>query len=331
LIVAAKRGTNGVGPSSRRAFVRAVIGLAGLTLVSGCGARVPRLGLVGTPRGSTFDSFRAGLTNYGWDEGANLIVDARLPTDSAGRREVTELIDSRVDVLVATAASIVVAKQLTSTTPLVFLTSSDPVAEGLVANLARPGGNVTGVTTNPAEIAAKRVELLKAIRPDLERLAYLWDPALPAHAAAATHVHRAAEALSVSVLAYAVQSEADVAPVLGAIRQAQVDGLLAQASAPLIGAMDRIARFAIDNGMITAAGGKEYAEAGALLNYSVNSQVSQRRAAYHVDRILRGTHPGELAVEVPSTFDLIFNLGSARALGLTIPEHLLLQATELIG
>ncbi|HEY3060785.1 MAG TPA: ABC transporter substrate binding protein [Chloroflexota bacterium] len=184
----------------------------------------------------------------------------------------------RIDAIAATAASIAEAMQLTTTIPLVFLTSSDPVAEGLVPNLAHPGGNVTGVTTNPAEIAAKRVELLKTIRPGLARLAYLWDPALPAHASASRFVQRAVSTFGMTVLSHEVRAAADVPTALGELERAAIDGLLAQSSAPLIGAWSQIASFAIGNGIVTATGAREYAAAGALLSYSVNAEASQRRA-----------------------------------------------------
>lgn len=321
-----------VSRTGRRAFVRSVAAFSGSILLTACTARrTPHVGIIGTPRGATFDDFRAGLGEYGWEDGRSVVFDVRIPTGDRSQELVAELIDLHVDAIVATAASIAEAKPLTSTIPLVFLTSSDPIAEGLVSNLARPGGNVTGIASNPAEIAAKRVEFLAALRPGLARLAYLWDPELPAHASASPHVHRAARALGATVVPHEVRTRADVPLALASLAQSPVDALLAQSSAPLIEAWPVIAGFAFQHGMVTAAGARDYAEAGALLSYSVNSSASQRRAAHHVDRILRGTPPGDLAVEMPSTFDLVLNLRTAQALRLTIPEHVLLQATELIA
>jgi putative ABC transport system substrate-binding protein len=159
----------------------------------------------------------------------------------------------------------------------------------------------------------------------------MWDPDLPAHASASRHVIRAAQALGITVEPLEVRTNGDVPLALAALAQAPPDALIAQSSAPLIGAWPDIAGFAIQHAIATATGAREYAEAGALLSYAVNSSASQRRAAYHVDRILRGSRAGDLAVEMPSTFDLILNLRTARALAITLPEHVLLQATEVIA
>jgi putative ABC transport system substrate-binding protein len=327
----------------RRQFVQGA-GATGLALLAGCGrlpgqappSKVARIGWLGPGNGSdpNFEAFRQGLREFGYVEGQNVVIEARW---AAGRFErypalAAELVGLQPDVLVTTSTPpTLAAQQATSTIPIVFTSSGDPVGLGLVASLARPGGNITGLSNLFVPLGRKRLELLKETVPSAARVAGLWNPTNPANALEWSATQEAARTLGVEAQSVAVRTTSDLASALDTILDERADALVILAD-PLLSVTntpqipDFIARTRLPT--MTTVGAN--VEAGGLMYYGPSLTGMCRRAAYYVDRILRGAKPAELPVEQPTTFDFAINLKTAQALGLTIPQHVLLQATEVI-
>jgi putative tryptophan/tyrosine transport system substrate-binding protein len=331
---------------SRRQFVQGV-GVLGLWLVAGCErlpgptqapAKIARIGFLasGSPDdpGLYLDEFRDGLAAFNLIEGQNVVLETRYGEGQLDRIGdlARELVQLPVAVLVARgAAPIRAAKEATNTTPIVMaLGGGDPVGTGLVSSLARPGGNVTGLSDLRTELSAKRLQLLTDIRPGLSRVGFLWTPALPDRAQELADTEVAASSLGVGVHAIEVSAANDLDGALETVRREHLDALLIQANGLLNSLRTRIAEFALRNRLPTAAQDRQWAVAGALVYYGANFPHQLRRAAYYVDRILKGANPADLPVEQPREFDCVINLRTAQALGLILPPHVLLQATEVI-
>jgi len=249
---------------------------------------------------------------------------------------VVELVQLKVDVLVLTLTrAIRAAKQATKTIPIVMVTTLDPVATGLVASLARPGGNVTGVTRLIRELGGKRLELLKEVVPSISRVGILWDATFAAEASgsaiALKEYEAAAAALQIELQSLEVRGPN---PNLEGAFQTAIQGrtsALITVRGPLLSRYSkRIAELARKSRLPSMFEGRDYVEAGGLVSYSTNDAESYRRAAVYVDKILKGAKPGDLPVEQPTKFELIINLKTARALGLTLPPALLLRADQMI-
>jgi putative ABC transport system substrate-binding protein len=326
---------------SRRQFVQGV-GVVGLALVAGCGRlpgqaspRVARIGFL-TPIGfanAYWEALGQGLRELGWEEGRNLVIERRSAAEQLDALPglAAELVRLPVDVIVASGApAIRPAMAATNTLPIVIVQSGDPVGDGFVASLARPGGNVTGVSNLGRQTTEKRMELLKDAIPGLSRVAFLWTPNLPGREGEFSLLGGAAEALGLELLAVEFHESSDLHSAFADALRERVGALHVQDSflTDRLGA--RIAELALQSRLPTTALRREFALAGGLVGYGPNVPGLYRRAAYYVDRILKGTRPADLPVEQPMVFDLVINLKTAQALGLSIPQHVLLQATEVI-
>ena len=272
------------------------------------------------------------LRELAWIDGRNLAIEYRW---AEGRNEryaenAAELVRLKVDVIVTVATpATLAAKQATAVIPIVFAATGDPVGTGLVASLARPGGNVTGLSSQTAETAGKRVELLREIVPGLGRLAIMGNVGNPISVLEFGEVQAAARALGLEVTTSELRRAEDISPAFDALK-GRADALYV-CTDPLVNTHRiRINTLALAARLPTIYLFREYVEAGGLMSYGPNFRDLFRRAADYVDKILRGAKPGDIPVEQPTKFDLIINLTTAKALGLTIPEPFLLRADEVI-
>jgi len=331
---------------SRRQFVQGA-GLLGAGLVVGCGrlpwqaqqpAKVYRIGLLHTatnhPDSPTTAAFRQGLHQLGYVEGQNVLVEYRETVDETDRAaRAAELVRLAPDVIVVAGGNPTVraARDATSTIPIVMAQAGvDPVATGLVASIARPGGNVTGLTQITAELAGKRLELLKETVPRVSRLGVLWPPDPLDKRVEFGEVQAAAHTLGLSLQSLAVRTPEDLAGAFEAAAREHADGLVVLQEQLTRTQRTRIAELAIQGRLPSIYEAPLFVEAGGLMAYGVDLPDLYWRAAYYVDRILKGASPAELPVERPVRFDFTINLKTAQALGLTIPPHVLMQATEII-
>jgi len=280
------------------------------------------------------EAFRQGLRALGYVEGHSISIEYRYGEGKTERYPalVTELVQRHVAVLVVGGATATrAATQVTTLLPLVMTNVTDPVALGLVASLARPGGNLTGVSNLAPELGGKRLELLKELVPQLARVAALGDPSSPSHAPQWRETERAARAFGVQVQAWEVREpHPDFAGAFAAITRSRADALITL-SQPLIEVYrQQIVDFTATQRLPAIFHRREFVDAGGLMSYAANAADLYRRAATFVDKILHGAQPAELPVEQPVKFDLVINLKAAKALGLTVPPGILLQATEVI-
>ena len=298
---------------------------------------VARIGLLdpGTlaARSSLWDTFRQGMRELGYVEGQNLTIEARGADGKPERLPVlaTELVHLRVNVIVTTGSpSARAARQATATIPIVMATSADPVGLGLVANLARPGGNVTGLTSQTRELSPKWLELARELVPGASHLALLGDAGSAAYAAVVRETEAAARGIGVRLHHIGIRSAAELDGALGSLAAERPAVLLVNPDPALFEARRRLADLALKHRLPTVYGSREYAEAGGLMAYGANRAELYRRAATYVDRILKGAKPGDLPVEQPTKFELVVNLRTAKTLGLTIPPAILARADEVI-
>ncbi len=329
---------------SRRAFIETIVGgllAAPLAAEAQQARKVPRIGFLGTrtpsDTSSAFDAFRQGLRELGWVEGQNIVIEyrwaegryERLPTLAA------ELVRLKVDIIVAvTTPGIQAAKNATETIPIVMISgSADPVGLGLIASLARPGGNVTGLSYSVGrEIFGKGLELLKETVPKVRRVAILSNPSNPASPVQPLiirEVYVAARSLGVQLLLEA-RGPNGFDGAFAAMAKERVGALLVVADSIFILHRTRLADLAAKSRLPAMYGFREHVEAGGLMSYGANLADLYRRAATYVDKILKGAKPADLPVEQPTKFELVINLKTAKALGLTIPQSLLGRADEVI-
>jgi putative tryptophan/tyrosine transport system substrate-binding protein len=322
----------------RRAFVCGALTLLAAPLgaraqpPSGKMSRIGVLMNLYSPDADPPQAFRQGLRDLGYVEGRNVVIEWRyqLGRDNRLSTLATELVRLKSDVIVADATSAVrAAMQATSTIPIVMASSADAVATGLVPNLGRPGKNVTGVTILLEETSTKRLQLLKEAVPSVSRVAVLWDPALPWHPAMVKKVEAAAPSLRLQPVAISVRSRGDFGDAFAEIARARVDALFVSETMTAT-ARRQIVDFAAKNRQPTMFMNRDYVVAGGLMSYAPDFSEAFRHAAQYVDKILKGARPGDLPVEQPTKFELIINLKTAKALGLTIPPSLLLRADQVI-
>jgi len=294
--------------------------------------KVPRIGVLrlGPLPPNAAASFRQGLRELGYVEGQSIIVEYGLAQSMIQLPDVAaELIRLKVDVLVASGtASILPARNATSTIPVVFVAAIDPVATGVVASLARPGGNVTGVSAAQADLTGKRMELLKELLPKLSRIALLVRDPSPDTAQYVRQAELAARTLGTQLQILTVRDPSDFE---GAFRAARGASALVHASDAMFTAHRvQLAALALKNRLPTMHGLSEMVEAGGLMSYGPNLGDIHRLAATQVHKILKGAKPADLPVEQPTKFEFVINLKAAKALGLTIPQSLLGRADEII-
>jgi putative ABC transport system substrate-binding protein len=277
-------------------------------------------------------AFRQGLRDLGYVEGQNLVIDWRYQLGRADRLPTlaAELVRLKPNVIVAdSTVAIRAAMQATSTIPIVMASSADAVGSGLVTDLGRPGGNVTGVTMMLAEMSAKRLQLFKEAVPNVSRVAVLWNPALRWHPAMLKELEAAAPSLRLQPIAVAVRSRGeDLGNAFAEIASARVDALfVSETMTPT--ARRHLVDFAAKNRLPTMFGNRDYVAAGGLMSYAPNFSENFRRGARYVDKILQGARPGDLPVEQPTKFELVINMKTAKTLGLTLSPSILARADEV--
>ena len=279
------------------------------------------------------EAFRQGLKEYGWVEGQNISVEYRF---AEGKEDAlpgiaAALVQSQPDVLVAEGtAAIQAAKNVTQTVPIVMAVSNDPVGTGLVASLNRPGGNITGLSLLTGELAGKRLQLLTEIIPGLARVAVLSNPSNPSSALLLEQTKAAAQSLNIEIHVVEVRGPDKFESAFAAVTAAHAGALIVLPDGMLYGQHPRVVTFTAASHLPTLFPEKEVAEVGGLVSYGPSIPGSFRRAAAYVDKILRGAKPADLPVEQPTTFELVVNLQTARAIGVTIPTSILLRADEVI-
>jgi putative ABC transport system substrate-binding protein len=297
--------------------------------------QVYRIGYLGTdpPLPHLWDALLEGLRERGYIEGRNLVFERRFTEGHAERfpEFAAEMVRLRVDlILVITTPAALAAKHATQTIPIVIPTALDPVGTGLVESLARPGGNVTGLTSMHPDVVGKRLELLKEVVPRLSRVVVFWNTANPANASAWHETQAAADALGLRLHSQDVRGPQDIEGAFARTAKARPDALLVLGDALINMHRQQIAAFATQEHLPSMFTTREWVVAGGLMSYGSSPSDNYRRAAYYVDRILKGAKPADLPVEQPMKFELVINLKTAQALGLTIPPTLLFQADEVL-
>ena len=328
--------------TTRRAFLGTLAGgLLAAPLAAGAqqAAKVYRIGLLGgsppnSPGGRrAWERFFQGMRELGYVEGQNILVEGRFYGDHTERLPAlaAELVQLKVDVIVAGAAPAPEAAQRATTTiPIVMVIHSDPVGSGLVASLAKPGKNVTGLSTLGPELVGKRLQLLKEAVPGISRVAVLSNPTDTSQALLLREAQVAARSLKVQLQVLEARAPSDFAGAFSAMTKERAGGVIIFTSSMFYNERTRIAELATRSRLPAIYSVKDFAEAGGLMAYGVNLGESFRRAATYVDKILKGAKPADLPVEQPTKFDFFINLKTAKALGLTIPPSLLGRADEVI-
>jgi putative tryptophan/tyrosine transport system substrate-binding protein len=323
----------------RRTFVSAA---AGALLVRALPAnaqpakKVPRIGVLyaGPTTASQFAAaFTQGLRDHGYAEGQNIVFERRFGDAKPERTAelAAELVRLKVDVIVTnTDVAIAAVKQQTQTIPIVMANSTDPVGTGFVASLARPGGNITGLTGISPELSAKRLELLKEVVPGLSRVAIMWNPDVRGAVLDHKETQSAARSLGLQLQSVEVSRADDFERAFSRLTTGRAEALIVVASSLAFANRDQLASLADKHRLPAMYGRREYVDAGGLIAYGSNLAEHWRRAATYVDKILKGAKPGDLPVEQPTEFELVINLKTAKALGLTIPPSLLRRADEVI-
>jgi ABC-type uncharacterized transport system substrate-binding protein len=317
----------------RRDFVTA-LALWPLAAAPQTAERTARIGVLLFSNPETdpnLESFRRGLRELGYVEGRNIVLEYRSAEGQPQRlpQLATELVERRPSLIFALGGDVfAAAKNETRRVPVVFSVSTDPVAAELVSNLARPGENATGVTFVASELAAKRLQFLKEAMPSLSRVGVLWNPDHPDGEIAETRA--AGRTLGISVQSLEVRSPADFDRAFREATNARAEAVIVVSSRLMTLNRQRIIDFAEKHRLPLASGWGPWANGGGLLSYGPDLDLVVARAALYVDKILKGAKPGDLPVERPTRFELIVNLKTARALGLTIPQSLLLRADQVI-
>ena len=323
---------------SRRTFLATVTGgllAAPLAAEAQPAGKVPRIGYIRTeaPPTADIEGFRQGLREHGYVEGKNIVVEYRWADGNEQRLRaiVAELIRLKVDLIVTSApAATRAAKEATTRIPIVMVLVADPVAFGFVASLARPGGNVTGFAFLLPELSGKRLELLKDAIPELSRVAVLWNAANPYKAFDLKEVQAVADALRVAVQTFPVREPNDFGDAFEAAVKSRARGLITLEDPFTIAHRTRIIDLALKHRLPAVYGVRPFVDAGGLMSYGPDRVDQNRRAAIYVDKILKGAKPADLPVERPTKFELVINMKTAKALGLTIPQSLLVRAVEVI-
>jgi ABC-type uncharacterized transport system substrate-binding protein len=300
--------------------------------------KVPRIGFLNASSPSSvadrLDAFRQGLRELGYLERKDIVVEYRHAEGKQDRLNnlAGELVGLRVEVIVAGGtASAQAAKRMTKTIPIIMTNVSDPVSLGFAVSLARPGANITGLSTLAPELSGKRLELLKETLPKLARVTVVGDSTNPANAQALREAELAAETIGVQLQYYLeVRDAPDVEIAFRVATKAHSDAVLALTSAVLFSQRTQVASLAVKNRLPVVYGQPEYVEAGGLMSYGTSIADLYRRAATYVDKILKGTKPADLPIEQPTKFELVINLKAAKQIGLTIPPNVLARADRVI-
>ena len=298
--------------------------------------KVPRVGFLfyGSPgRAREVDAFRQGLRELRYIEGQNIAIEYRFASGQVERlpRLAAELVRLKVDVIVANStASALAAKQATSTIPIVFAVVADAVGAGLIANFARPGGNITGLTSSSAELGGKRLELLKQVVPKASRVAVLYNPADRSNVLVLKQLQESVPTLGLTLQPLEVRESGEFESAFFAMTRERAHAMFGVAGALTNEHNKVLVDLAAKHRIPAMWGHRQFVDAGGLMSYAVNLYDQIRQAAVYVDKILKGAKPGDLPVEQPTKFELVINITPAKALGLTIPPSLLAQADQVI-
>ena len=320
-----------------------LLALGALVLVSSSSAvaqqrRIPLIGYMSpvVPLNNTdyrLEAFRQGMRELGYTEGKDYRLEIRWGEGHLERMPAIagELVKLKVDLIVASSSpSVLAARDATRTIPIVMPLSSDPVGDGIVASLAHPGGNITGLSLMAPELGAKRLQLLKQVLKEPRAVAVLWNPAYKGMRARFNEAKNAAPAVGMDVRSLEVRDPREMEAAFDAVTRARPDGLLLLADPLTLSMRARIVEFAREKNLPAIYETREFVEAGGLMSYGPNVPAMLRRSAYYVDRILKGAKPGDLPIEQPVKIELLVNLKTARALGITIPRAVLLNADQVI-
>ena len=300
--------------------------------------KLPRIGVLfaSTPAATShlLDGLRQGLREHGYVEGQHIILERRYGQAGTERMSdvAAELVRLKVDVLVAaTDPATAALRQQTQTIPIVMANGTDPVGTGFVASLARPGGNVTGLSALSPELSGKRLGLLREVVPGLSRVAIIWNPDVRGALFDYKETEAAARSLRLQLQSVEVSRSEDLDRAFSAVTNQRAQALIVQTPNPVLFAnRSQIASFAQRTRLPSMYGQKEFADAGGLITYGPNTADMWRRAATYVDKILKGVKPEDLPVQQPTKFELVINLKTAKALGLTVPQSVLVRADEII-
>ena len=330
--------------STRRAFARDLVALVGalglFCLPLKTNPQQPasprRIGvLLGarSPEDKELQAFRRGLLDAGYAEGRDVVIEWRAANGDYDQvpRLVADLVQSKVDVIVVeTTVAARATKRATSTIPIVMALVADPVGSALVASLAHPGGNVTGLAVMTTELSAKRLQLLKEAIPRVARVAVLWNSDTPYSPKVIEELRAAAPSLSIELNFVGVRAPAEIGPAFSGLSRAHAQALYIIEDPLFFTHRATLLKLALKAQLPAMFGARQYADEGGLMSYGPNFGDLFRRSAGYVDRILKGTKPGDLPIEQPTRFDLVVNLKTAKALGIEIPESILLRADEVI-
>jgi putative ABC transport system substrate-binding protein len=292
-------------------------------------AKVPRIGYIAATS-ARIEAFRQGLRELGYVEEKNILIEYRSP-EGDWRAPVTELVRLKVDVIVTGGSNGTrAAKEATLTIPIVMAQDPDPVGNGFVASLARPGGNITGLSSLAADLAGKRLELLNEILPKLSRVVVFGTSTFPGNAQALREIELAAGTFGVKLQHVDVLSPKDIATAFREASKGRADAVLVVGGSVFFPQRTQVVELAAKSRLPAMYHQTEYVEAGGLMSYGVSVVDLYRRAAVYVDKILKGAKPAELPVEQPTKFELVVNLKTAKQIGLTIPPHVLARADKVI-
>jgi len=327
--------------TTRRAFIGTLAGCllaAPLAAEAQQGGKVPRIGLLDSSspdqtRVAWWEAFQQRMRELGYVEGQTVTFERRWAHGDIERLPglATDLVRLKVNIIVTGGSpAALAAKTATRTIPIVMATGADPVELGLVPSLGQPGGNLTGMSTLSADLAAKRLELLRELLPKVSRVAILWDGNSGGGRLSARVTQAAGREMGVEILAYDVRKPSEFDHAFSAMTKDRAGGLDVATSPMFFTERRRIAELALKHRLPTMVGSREYAEAGALASYGTDYIDLFRRVPTYVDKILHGAKPADLPVEQPTKFELVINLKTAKALGLTIPPSLLGRADEVI-
>jgi len=313
------------------------VAAAGAPVAAQQAPKIAKIGFLATANPATaalnVEGFKQGMREFGYVEGKTVVLEVRY---AEGRLEqlpelARELAGLKVDVIVTTNdAAIAALKRATRTIPIVMMLSTDPVGTGFVASLARPGGNVTGLSTLSPELSGKRLELLRETVPGLSRVAFLWNPDVRGNLIDYKETEAAARSLRLELQSVEVSRAEDLDSALSTVTNQRAQALVLPHGPIALANRGQIASFAQRSRLPSIYGAREYVDAGGLMSYGPSLSDMYRRAAVYVDKILKGAKPADLPVEQPTKFELVINLKTAKALGITMPQSLLQRADEVI-
>jgi putative ABC transport system substrate-binding protein len=321
--------------ATSRLLILATLILASVYLAHAQKQATPRIGvlLLGAPPNANLDAFIHGLRELGYIEGKNILIEYRFAEGKAERLPelAIELVRLKVDAIFTGGTPAIFAlKQATKTIPIVFFSTSDPIGTGVVASLAHPGGNITGISVLASDLWPKRLELLKEIFPKLSRVAMVWNKGNAGMALEAKATQEVAGPLGVALQDRGVKDPNELDTVFALMIKDRPDGFLALMDPVLTSHQKRILDFLVQNRLPAIFESRGWVEAGGLISYGANYPDAHRRAASQMDKILKGTKPADIPVEQPTKFELVINLKTAKQIGLIIPPNVLARADKVI-